>query len=97
MRLDTDGLASLREGRDLVRELSRAGLDVVSVSLNAPDAVTYARICPNRCGERAWLEACEFIRSAKGCLPETVASFVALPDVSVAPYKSASLRIREVD
>lgn len=82
VRLDTDGLANLREQRDVVPELSRAGLDAISVSLNAPDAATYARICPNRYGEAAWHAASEFIRSAVHQLPEVTVSFVGIEELS---------------
>ncbi|MEI6226713.1 MAG: TatD family nuclease-associated radical SAM protein, partial [Deltaproteobacteria bacterium] len=70
VRLDTDGLASLREGRDVVPELAAAGLRAVVVSLNAPDAATYARLCPSRYGESAWPAARDFIRAAVGKLPD---------------------------
>ncbi|MHB8766982.1 MAG: TatD family hydrolase, partial [Deferrisomatales bacterium] len=44
IRVNTDGLASLVHGRDVTEDL--AGLvDAVSVSLNAPDAATYERLC----------------------------------------------------
>jgi TatD DNase family protein len=79
VRVDTDGLASLREGRDVVPELAAAGLDAVSVSLNAPDAATYARICPSRHGEAAWGAVVDFIRAAVGRIPDVAASCVALP------------------
>jgi TatD DNase family protein len=82
VRVDTDGLASLREGRDVPSELAAAGLDAISVSLNAADAVTYARICPNRFGESAYPAVKEFIRSACAALPEVAASCVALPGLS---------------
>ncbi|HTT71248.1 MAG TPA: TatD family nuclease-associated radical SAM protein [Anaeromyxobacteraceae bacterium] len=82
VRLDTDGLASLREGRDVVPELVRAGLDAVSVSLNAPDAATYARLCPSRFGERAYEACCDFIRAAVRSRLEAFASCVALPGLS---------------
>ncbi len=79
VRLDTDGLASLREGRDVVPELVAAGLGAASVSLNAPDAATYLGLCPNRYGEQAY-EACRaFIRSAVAHGLETAASCVAVP------------------
>ncbi len=82
IRLDTDGLASLREGRDVVPDLAAAGLDAVSVSLNAPDADTYARLCPSRYGASAFPAVKEFIRSAVRHLPEVSASAVAVPGLS---------------
>ena len=82
VRLDTDGLASLREGRDVPPLLERAGLDSVSVSLNAPDAATYARLCPSRLGESAWHAVRAFVREAVACIPEVIASAVAVPGLS---------------
>ena len=79
VRLDTDGLANLREGRDVTPELAAAGLGAVVVSLNAPDATTYARICPSRHGEAAWHAARGFIRDALPRIPEVHASFVGMP------------------
>ena len=79
VRLDTDGLASLREGRDVTPDLAAAGLDAMHVSLNAPDAGTYARICPSRFGPAAWEAVRGFIRSAVPRIHEVAATFVALP------------------
>ena len=78
VRVDTDGLASLREGRDVPPELAAAGLDAVSVSLNAADAATYARLCPSRFGEAAYDAVKAFIRSAVAHLPEVSASVVGM-------------------
>lgn len=103
VRLDTDGLASLREGRDVPPLLAAAGVDAVSVSLNAADAGTYARICPSRYGERAYEAVKDFIRSAVGCLPDVAASAVALPGNSeqacraVAESLGARFRWRPYD
>ncbi|HVP68894.1 MAG TPA: TatD family nuclease-associated radical SAM protein [Anaeromyxobacteraceae bacterium] len=82
VRLDTDGLANLREGRDVTAELAEAGLDAVVVSLNAPDAGTYVRLCPNRHGEAAWHAARAFLRAAIPRLASVEASFVAVPGLS---------------
>lgn len=82
VRLDTDGLASLREGRDVPPLLAEAGLDAVSVSLNAPDAETYARLCPSRYGAKAFDAVKRFIESAVRCIPDVAASAVALPGLS---------------
>jgi TatD DNase family protein len=90
IRVDTDGLASLREGRDVVGDLKRAGVNAVSVSLNAPDAATYARFCPSRYGERAW-DACRaFIQACVAAGFETSASCVALPGLSESACRAVA-------
>ena len=46
VRLDTNGHAALMHpGRDVVAELKAAGLEAVSVSLNAESEETYNRLC----------------------------------------------------
>jgi TatD DNase family protein len=82
VRLDTDGLASLREGRDVVPEIAAAGVDALSVSLNAADGETYARFCPNPYGAAAWDAVRDFIRKAAQAIPDVAASCVALPGLS---------------
>ncbi len=93
VRLDTDGLASLREGREVPPDLAAAGLDAVVVSLNAPDPETYARICPSRYGAGAWEAARAFIASALRCIPEVEASFVALPGLSESACRAEAERL----
>jgi TatD DNase family protein len=90
IRVDTDGLATLREGTDVPPQLAAAGVTAVSVSLNAPDAATYARLCPSRHGEAAYDAVREFIRSAVRCLPEVAASAVALPGLSETECRRAA-------
>lgn len=90
VRLDTDGLASLREGRDVAPELASAGLGAISVSLNAPDAATYAELCPSRYGEAAYQAVKDFIRSAVRCIPEVSASAVAVPGLSEAACREVA-------
>jgi len=84
VRVDTDGLASLREGRDVPPELAAAGVEAVSVSLNAADAATYARLCPSRYGEAAYEAVKSFIRSAARALPDVAASVVGMPGMDEA-------------
>lgn len=90
VRLDTDGLASLREGRDVVPELAAAGLDAVSVSLNAADAATYARLCPSHYGEAAYPAVKAFIRSAVANLSEVAASVVGVEGLSEAGCRAVA-------
>ncbi len=93
VRVDTDGLGSLREGRDVTPELAAAGVTAVVVSLNAPDADTYVRLCPNRYGAEAWRAAQEFIRAAVHHLPEVQASFVAVPGLEEARCRDLALSL----
>jgi TatD DNase family protein len=90
VRVDTDGLASLREGRDVVPELRDAGVDALSVSLNAADAATYARICPSPHGEAAYPALVDFIRRAAACIPDVAASCVALPGLAEEPCREVA-------
>jgi TatD DNase family protein len=82
VRLDTDGLANLREGRDVTGDLAAAGLDAISISVNASDPDTYARLCPNRYGGEAWHAVCVFVRQAVAVIPEVTGSCVGMPDLS---------------
>ncbi len=87
VRVDTDGLASLREGRDVVPELAAAGVDALSVSLNAADAATYARLCPSTHGEAAFAAVQDFIRRAVRLVPDVAASAVAVPGLEEEPCR----------
>jgi TatD DNase family protein len=78
IRVNTDGLANLVHGRNVLPELASL-VDALSVSLNAPDAETYARICPNRYGEASFPALLEFLREAPKFVPSVTATAVALP------------------
>jgi TatD DNase family protein len=82
VRLDTEGLANLVHGRNILPELQGL-IDAVSVSLNAADAKTYARICPSKFGEAAYPAVKEFIRESKKYIPDVTASVVGLPNLDV--------------
>jgi TatD DNase family protein len=82
VRVNTDGLANLVHGRDVLPEL--AGLvDAISVSLNAPDADTYSRTCPNRFGAASFPALLDFLRQAPGHVPSVTATAVALPGLDL--------------
>ena len=53
LRLNTNGLGNLINGRDILPDLAGL-LDVVSVSLNAANAADYDRLCHSRYGEAAF-------------------------------------------
>lgn len=94
VRLNTDGLANLVYGRNILPELEGL-IDSISVSLNAADAEFYAKICVSKFGGRAHAAACEFIVEAKKYIPEVVASVVALPglDLDACRRKASELRV----
>lgn len=86
IRLNTDGLANIREKRNVVPELSKY-IDSVSISLNAGDEETYNRIC-NPTFQDAFNSLIEFIKEAKKYINEVVVSAVAIPDLDISKIKS---------
>jgi TatD DNase family protein len=86
IRINTDGQANLVYGRNILPEL--AGLvDCVSVSLNAADAETYARLCNTPFGEEGFRGVCAFLREARSHIPQVVASAVTVPGLDVAQVR----------
>jgi TatD DNase family protein len=90
VRVDTDGLANLREGRDVAAGLRDAGVDALSVSLNAADARTYAALCPSPYGEAAYDAVRDFIRAARAAGLEVAASCVAIPGLDEGACRAAA-------
>lgn len=83
IRLDTDGLANLREGRDVVPEIA-AAFDAVTVSINAPDAGTYEELCPGYYGQEAWQAAVSFLESCvEAGIPWVQGSVVGVPGLDI--------------
>jgi len=100
IRINTDGQANVVHGRNILPEL--AGLvDSISVSLNAPDAETYERICNTPFGTAGFEAVCSFIRDAQIYIPQVVASAVTIPGIDIAACQhlaeslGAEFRIRE--
>lgn len=100
IRINTDGQANLAHGRNILPEL--AGLvDTISVSLNAPDAATYCRLCNTPFGEAGFNAVCDFIQAASAHIPQVVASAVTVPGVDIdacrtlAKSLGAEFRVRE--
>ncbi|RNC67314.1 MAG: YchF/TatD family DNA exonuclease [Desulfuromonadales bacterium] len=86
IRINTDGQANLVHGRNVLPEL--AGLvDSISVSLNAADAATYARLCNTPFGEAGFAGVCAFLTEAKKHIPQVVATAVTVPGLDVAAVR----------
>ena len=75
VRLNTNGLSDLINGKKTSNLL--AGLvDSISISLNAPDADTYNKLCDPTFGDGAYEAMLEFAKDCKDFIPEVVLSVV---------------------
>ena len=100
IRLNTNGHGySLNVGRDIVVELKAAGVDKVSVSLNAGDEETYNEVCkPVFAG--AFAAVLDFIAKAKPFLDVEVTA-VTTPEVdlhkveTIAKQTGVKFRLRQ--
>ena len=82
VRINTDGQANLVHDRNILPEL--AGLvDAISVSLNAPDAATYQKICQSEYGEQGYPAIKQFLVEARRHIPSVTATAVALPGMDI--------------
>ena len=99
IRLNTNGHGyALNSGRDVVKELKAAGVDKVSVSLNASDEKEYEEVCRPKFPD-AYKTVLEFIERAKEEL-EVEVTAVTIPEVDlqrvavVAEKMNVKLRLR---
>ncbi len=101
LRLNTNGLGSLINGRDILPDLAGL-LDVISVSLNAANARDYDRLCHSRYGEAAFQGVVSFLRRAKEYIPRVVASVVPVEGVDLeacrqlAAELGVEFRVRQI-
>lgn len=91
IRIDTDGLANLVHGRNVLSELMF--VDTISVSLNAPDSKTYQELVKTPFKDDAYPAILYFLREAKKFIPKVVASVVAVPGLDI----EACRRVAEDD
>ena len=89
VRINTDGQANLVYGRNILPEL--AGLvDCISVSLNAADADSYARLCNTPFGSAGFDGIRQFLKEAKKHIPRVVASAVTVPGLDMAAVRQVA-------
>ena len=100
IRVNTNGHGYvLNPSRDVALELKAAGVDKVSVSLNAGDEETYMEICKPTFSD-AYEAVIDFIRKAKPTL-EVEVTAVRMPEVDIAKTKAVAdslgvkFRVRE--
>ena len=95
VRIDTNGQGYLlNRERDVVKELKEAGVNKVSVSLNAHNEETYSRICKPQF-QNSFEHVLEFVEKAKGEL-ETEITAVTIPEVNVTKVRqlAANMGVR---
>lgn len=82
VRVDTNGLANLYHGRNILPEL--AGLvDAISISLNAENGEKYCRICRPAFGEESFPALLDFIEQAKRYIPRVRVSVVDVSEIDI--------------
>lgn len=102
VRLNTNGHANLIAGKDVTYRMEGL-IDIVSISLNAPDAKKYNEICVCQYGEDGFYGMLDFAKRAKAYVPEVVLSIVdVMSDADkeqckrIADEIGVKLRIREL-
>jgi len=99
-RINSDGQASLVHKRNILPEL--VGLiDSLSVSLNAPNAEEYQRLCQSGFGPESYQAVKDFLQQAPQYIPEVTATAVTYQGVDIAACEQVAnqlgvqFRIRE--
>ncbi len=100
IRLNTNGQGSAYARRDIAPEL-KGLVDVVSISLNASDAVKYDAICQSIYGEEGFNHMLDFARS---CVAQGIETILSVVDIigeeeitkcqKIAQDVGAKLRVR---
>jgi cyclic pyranopterin phosphate synthase len=93
IRVDTNGQGYLlNNGRDVVKELKNAGVDKVSVSLNAHDEATYNQVCKPKF-ENAFENVLEFVKKAEKADLGTEITVVTIPEVDILKVRKIAERM----
>ena len=79
VRLNTNGHANLIAGCDVTEKMEGL-IDIVSISLNAPDAKRYNEICQCQYGEDGFYAMLDFAKKAKAFVPEVILRGVDVMD-----------------
>ena len=75
IRINTNGLGNLVNGRDILPELSGL-VDTVSISLNTPDREEYHRLVRSRFGEKSFDAMLDFAKESTKYIPRVVMTTV---------------------
>ncbi len=93
VRLNTNGHGYLlNPGRNVAKELKKAGIDAVSVSLNGHERKIYRQVCKPSF-ENAYESVLDFIRRAKQEELEVEITCVRVPEIDVSKIRDLALRL----
>ena len=93
VRVDTNGQGYLlNNGKDVVKELKKAGVDRVSVSMNAHNKATYNQVCRPTFGN-AYEKVLEFIEKTKRENLDMEITAVAIPEVDISKMRKMAKRM----
>jgi TatD DNase family protein len=93
VRLDTNGLGSVINARNIVPEL-RGLIDEVWVSLNAPDARVYHRLTKSEFGDSAYGSVVEFAHKAQAAGLKVTVTAVNCPGIDIGACLKAAKRLK---
>lgn len=92
IRVDTNGQALLlNSGREVLKELKEAGVEKISVSLNAHDKEAYMQICRPEFAN-AFESILEFIEKAKENFALEITA-VAIPEADISKIKAIAQKM----
>lgn len=90
VRLDTNGHAALNNPKlDVIAELKRAGMDSISVSLNAESEETYNKLC-RPIHKNAYRAILDFVRDARNAGISTRVTVVKIPEINIEKCREVS-------
>lgn len=93
IRINTNGQAYLvNKDRNVINELKEAGVDRLSVSLNAPNKETYNSVCKPKL-ENAFDSVLEFISKTKTNI-DTEITTVTIPEVNTSEMEALAKNLR---
>jgi TatD DNase family protein len=82
VRLDTNGLGDLINGRSICEELNGL-IDTICISLNTNYVEEYQELCNSSFNGKAYPSLLSFIKKAKEHIPDVMVSVVSLPEVDI--------------
>ncbi|NOQ51797.1 MAG: YchF/TatD family DNA exonuclease [Desulfuromonadaceae bacterium] len=89
VRINSDGQANLVHGRNILPELQGL-IDTISISLNAPNAADYQRLCQSSYGEQSYQAVKDFLQQAGKYIPDVTATAVTYPGIDIAACKQVA-------